>query len=256
MNHAAKIVEIPLWSLYGRLISDFMLRLPFPRLIIDATNELKKAEASALAGRGLVIPFTHFSLRDAMEVNRSLVFTNPILKNRRAINPLSHHHYNRLMEFMASFYSGDFYPIVNSSTLSKKGFAHLPRGKGLSEFMTACITILTTGGVVPLAVNATRKETLDAHDRQRPVGYLIASMQAAGVDQYGFLLVGFAIKNATTYRKNEVGGMNYGKTCIINIARYYSLDELLGRPEVCGKASVVDTFIRSELSRVVPKEYL
>ncbi len=256
MKPSANIAQIPLWSLYGRLISDFFLRIFFPRIFIDKTKALKKASLAAKTGAGLVVIFTHFSLRDAMEVNRSIIFRAPVLRNREAVNPLSYHQFNKFMEFMAKFYHGTFSPIVNNSTITKKGYEHLTKGKGLREFIIASSKVLSRGGSVTLAINASRKEKLDLEDKQKPIGYFIASLQALGVKEFGFLLVGFAIKNANSYKKKEVGGMNFGKTYIINIGNYFSLSELLDRPEVKGKLSDVDAFVRNEMAKVVAKEYL
>lgn len=252
----SNIVYIPLWSLIGRFISDHLFHILFPRTVIDKTKAIKKAETEAIKGRGLVVVYTHFSLRDAMEANRSIAFKNPVLRRREAINPLSYHQFNKPMELMAKFYSGDFYPVVNSSTVSKKGYEHLPKGKGLNEFMSGCAKVLQIGGIVPIAVNATRKEKLDMADPQKPIGYLIATMQSKGVKNFGFLFVGMQIKGAKSYLKKDIGGMNFRKVCIVNVAKYITLEDLLKHPEVNGKLSNVDPYIRSELSKVVAKEYL
>lgn len=256
MKPDLEIARVSLPVFYFRIISELIFRLFFPRTFIDKSKALQKACNAALEGKGLVIVYTHFSLRDAMEINRSIIFKDPVFRKRKAVNPLSYHQYNKFMELMAKSYGGDFYPVVNNSTVTKKGFEHLPKGKGLKEFTQAGSKILSAGGVVTLAVNATRKDHLDIQDPQKPIGYFIASTQALGVTNYGFLLVGFSIKNAKNYKKEEVGGMNIGKRYTINIAKYISLSELLHRPEVKEKLSNVDAYIRSEFTKVVAKEYL
>lgn len=256
MKSNEKIALVSQRVFWFRVVSEFFLRLFFPRIYIDETHALQKAENNALKGKGLLVIYTHFSLRDAMEVNRSVIFNNPLLRQRKVINPLSFHQYNIFMDLMAKSYGGNFCPVVNSSTLTKKNFKHLPKGKGLSEFTSAGSDILSRGGLVTLAVNATRTEHLDLNDPQKPIGYFIASSQARGVTGYGFLLVSFSVKNATSYSKKAVGGMNFGKTYIINLAKFYSYHELLSRPEINNKLSLVDPFIRSQFTKFVDPKYL
>lgn len=256
MKPTVNIATIPPWTLCLRTTLELLLRPLFPRVILDKNHALHKVHEEGRAGKGLVIIFTHFSLRDAMEVNRSIVYADPVLKNREVINPLAFHQYNKIMKLIGRVFHGTLVPIVNNSTLSKKGFEHLPKGKGLSEFITAGSNVLKKGGIISLAVNATRSEKLDIQDPQKPVGFLIASLQAKGATDYGLLLVSFAVKNAGNYMKKEVGGFNIGKTYIMNLANYYTLKELLNQPEVNGKVANVDIFVRKELAKVSPKEYL
>lgn len=256
MKSNADIAKVPGWVLGVRTALEFILRPLLPCTIVDKNHALQKVHQAGKRGDGLVIVFTHFSLRDAMEVNRSIVYTDPVLKNREVINPLAYHQYNKPLELIGKFFHGTFVPIVNNSTLRKKGYEHLPKGKGLPEFVNAASNVLTKGGIVSLAVNASRIEKLDIEDPQKPVGYLIASLQAKGVKNYGLLLIGFEVKNAKNYKKKEVGSFNICKTYIMNLAGYYSLEELLNHPEVKGKVSNVDSFVRKELAKVSPKEYL
>ncbi len=250
------ILKVPRRVRYIRTISEFILRPLFPRILIDESKALNNVRYAALDGKGLVIIFTHFSLRDAMEVNRSIIFNDPILKSREVINPLAFHQYNLPMRLMGKIYHGTFFPIVNNSTLMKKKYKHLQKGKGLREFIAASSETLNQGGIVTLAVNAMRSERLDIEDKQKPIGYFIASLQAMKVKEYGFLLVSFAIKNAKSYAKKEAGGMNFGKTYVINIVKYFTLRDLLNQPEVDSRLSSVDAFVRSRFAKVVPKEYL
>lgn len=256
MKSDTDIAKVPLWVLGVRKVLDLVLSPILPGVIVDKNQSLSKVHQSAKKGEGLVIVFTHFSLRDALEVNRTIVFTDPVLRDREVINPLAYHQYNKFMEFVGKFFHATLAPIVNNSTLAKKGYGHLPKGKGLKEFVTLSGDVLEKCGVVSLAVNATRSEKLDMQDPQKPVGYLIASLQAKGIKNYGFLLAGFTIKNARSYAKKDVGGFNIGQTYIMNLANYYSLEELLNQPEVKGKVANVDTFVRKQLAKVSPKEYL
>lgn len=250
------IGKVPLWTLCVRVVSEFLIRPLLPRVIIEKNQALKKVHEAAEKGNGLVVVFTHFSLRDAVETNLSIVYKDKVLRNKEVINPLAYHQYNKTMELLGKIFHGTFVPVVNSSTINKKGYGHLPKGKGLSEFIERSSNTLTNGGVVSLAVNATRSEKLDIDDPQKPIGYLIASLQAKGVKNYGLLLVSFAVKNAGGYTKKEVGGLNFGKTYIINISNYYPVEELLNNPEVSGKAGSVDRFVRLELAKLSPKQYL
>lgn len=256
MKPKSNIEYIPLWSYYWRIFSDYVFRLFFPRKFIDRSNSLDQIVKAAHEGKGLIIVYTHFSFRDAMEVNRSIAFFQPELRKRYAINPLSFHQFNKPMEIMAKSYHGTFYPVVNNSTLKKEKYNHLPKGQGLKEFVNAGAQILKKGGTVSLAVNATRSEKLDMNDPQKPIGYFIAALQALRVHDYGVLLVCLSIENAKSYAKKDIGGMNFGKTIIINLVKYLPVDKLLNRPEVKGKLSNVDAYIRSEIAKTAPKEYL
>lgn len=256
MKQSVYNARIPGWLVAFRTISELVLRLFFPAKVIDRTGSLKKANLAAESGKGLIIIFTHFSLRDAMEISRSIIFRDPVLKYRDFLNPLSYHQYNTPIKILSKIYRFKFAPVVNNSTLAKERYKHLPKGLGLNNFVEKGKEMLNNGGTVILAVNATRKEKLDIEDKQRPIGYFVASMQALNVKNYGFLLTAPSIKNAKNYSKQEVGGMNFWKTCVINIADYYTLEELLNHPEVNGKMSNIDSFIRARLAKVVPKSYL
>ncbi len=256
MKSDSGIAKVPLWALCLRAASEFLIRPLLPRVIIDKNQALQKVHDAGKKGEGLVIIFTHFSLRDAVETNLSIVYKDPVLRNREVINPLAYHQYNKILELIGKIYHGTFVPIVNNSTINKKGYGHLPKGKGLQEFITHSSNTLAKGGVVSLAVNATRSEKLDIDDPQKPIGYLIASLQAKGIKSYGLLLVSFAVKNAGNYTKKEVGGMNFGKTYIMNLANYYSVEELLNNSEISGKVGNIDKFVRLEIAKLSPKKYL
>lgn len=256
MKPDVDIAKVPAWVLFVRSTLDLFLRPILPRIILDTNQVLLKVHEAGRRGEGLVIIFTHFSLRDALEVSRTIIFTDPVLKDREVVNPLAYHQYNKFMEFVGRFYHATLAPIVNNSTLTKKGYGHLSKGKGLKEFVTLSNNVLAKGGVVSLAVNATRSDKLDIEDPQKPVGYLIASLQAKGFKNYGFLLVSFAVKNATSYKKKDVGGFNIGQAYIMKLANYYSVEDLLNQTEVKGKVANVDRFVRNELAKVSPKEYL
>lgn len=255
MKSDPDIAKIPGWVLCVRTAFEFLLRPLMPRVIFDKNQSLVKVHEAGRKGMGLVIVYTHFSLRDAMEANR-IIITQPVIKNREIVNPLAFHQSNKALELIGKILHGTLIPIVNKSTLAKKGFEHLPKGKGLQEFINVAGNILKKGGVLPLAVNATRSEILDLKDPQKPVGYLVASLQSKGVKNYGLLLVSFSIKNAKNYKNAEVGGFNFGKTYIMNVANYYSLEELLNQPEVNAKVALVDSFVRKQLAKVSPREYL
>jgi hypothetical protein len=256
MNKNSQIATIPLWSLLGRIIFEFALRPFFPLKTIDKYQGLKKAVKAAKEGKGLLLVFTHFSLRDAMEVNRCITYRNPLLRNRDSINPLAYYQHKPFLIAVGRFFHGKFYPIVNTSTLEKKGYEHLPRGKGLPEFAAAAADMLSRGGVVTLAVNASRKEKLELEDPQKPIGYFVAALLAKGVKNYGLLPVGFEIKNAKSYAKKEAGGMNIFKTYVMNIGSYYPIKELLKSHKIQNKPANLDPFIRQQMTKLVAKEYL
>jgi hypothetical protein len=256
MKRNSQIAQIPLWSLSSRIISDFLFRLPFPTNTRDKYDSLSKVINFAKSGKGLVIVYTHFSYRDAMEVNRSIIYKYPFLRNREAVNPLAYYQQNPFLKFVGWLYTGNLIPIVNSSTLKRKGFEHLPKGKGLSDFIASSARVLSKGGAVTVAINASRKEKLDLNDPQKPVGYLIASLLAKNVQNFGILLVSFAVSGTSNYSKKEVGGMNFRKTYTINIGKYFPLKELLNHPDIKGKISSLDSFLRKEFTEIVPKEYL
>lgn len=157
---------------------------------------------------------------------------------------------------MAKSFCGNFYPVVNSSTLKKEKYKNLPKGKGLTEFVNAGADVVKKGGVITLAVNATRSEKLLIDDPQKPLGYMIAGLRAQNVSDYGILLVCLEIENAKNYKKSEVGGMNFGKKVFIRIVKYMTLEELLSAPDVNDRLSAIDVYIRKIIANEAPKAYL
>lgn len=256
MKSPIRTEKIPFWSLVWRTLSDYALSLFFPREIDDLNASLKKAIDEATRGKGFILVYTHFSLRDAMEVNRSLIFSRPVLRSRYAINPLSYHQFNKPMELMAKSFSGTFYPVVNNSTLKKEKFKNLPKNMGMKEFVNAGAEVLKKGGVITLAVNATRSEKLDIDDPQKPVGYMIAGLQGQGVTDFGLLLVSLELENAKSYAKKYAGGMNFWKKVFIRPVKYINVNDLLKKPEINGRLSAVDVYIRNEIAKAAPKAYL
>jgi len=249
-------VTIPLWSLIARKILTISIDKFYPTEMIDEKGELKKAVGEVKKGRGLILIFSHFSLRDAMEVSRCGIYKNKDLIKVNTVNPLAHYQYNWFLKIVGRLFYGNFKPIVNESTLKRKGFEHLSKGMGLNEFVTESGNILGRGGIVTLAINATRTEKLDLHDPHKPVGFLIAALKARGITNFGLMNVGFECLGAKSYKKKDVGGMNYGKKFIMRMGKYHTVDDLMKIKEIGGKASNVDLFLRKEMAKLVAKEYL
>jgi hypothetical protein len=250
------IQKIPLWSLIARLITLFSLSLVYPRVIIDKKKILPKIDREAKEGRGFVLVYTHFSYRDGIELTTSLVINNPVLRTREVISPLSFHQNNVIVRLLTDMYHEKLYPIVNNDTLIRKGFEHLQKGQGMDKFINASAEAMKRGGIVMIATNAGRRERLDINDAQKPLGYFMLGMQKKNLKNYGILIVSMSIEGAKSYNKKETGGLNIGKKYITKIVDFYHPDELLANPEVAGKISNVDTFIRRQIAKVSPKEYL
>lgn len=248
--------KIPQWSLLARLILDLALKPFYPSVITDPYNSLSKAKSSVKSGRGLVIVFTHFSLRDAMDVNRVLVYRDPIFRDREVVNPLAYYQYGWFLKLVGFLFHGNFCPIVNDSTLKKKGYEHLPKGMGLKEFAQKSNNILKNAGLVTLALNATRRESLGLNDTQKPVGYFIASQKSLGFVDFDILTVAFKAENVKKYTRDIVGGMNLNRKFTVIVGKYYSVVNLLKNSQVNHKLSNIDTFLRSEFAHFVPKEYI
>jgi len=247
--------NVPLWIPYVRIFITFITRSIFPSHVIDPKNVLAKVDQEAKKGKGLLIVYTHFGYRDGIEVNRSLILKSPVLRTREVINPISFHQYTKTLGNITRFLHGEIFPVVNDDTLQRKGYEHLPKGQGLPAFIARSSQVLLQGGVVTLAVNAGRRAYLDMEDIQKPVGYFIAATGAKQCTHYGVLLVSLSIDGVTDYDTKAIRGMNFGKTYLLTIGKYYDVTELLEQKEVQGKAGNVDAFVRKKLAEVVPKEY-
>ena len=252
-----KIPQIPLASLIARLITHYFLSLFFPVIIDDKKKILPRINREVgKEGKGLIVVYTHFSYRDGIDITRHLVVKNPILQRREVISPLSFHQYNMPVRLLTDLYHEKLYPIVNNDTLSHKGFEAMTKGEGMDKFINASTQEIGRGGIVMIATNAGRREKLDIDDPQKPLGYLMLGLQQKKIDNYSILNVCLTIKGAKSYKKKDVGGVNIGKTYILTPASYYHPEELLGRREVGGKISNVDSFVRRDIAKVAAKGYL
>ena len=249
--------QIPLVSLISRLITYYVLLPFFPLIVDDKKKILPRIDREVgKEGRGLIVVYTHFSYRDGIELTRHLVIKNPLLQKKEIISPLSFHQHNKIVKFLTDLYHEKLYPIVNNDTLRRKGFEHMRKGEGMDKFISASTQLLKMGGIVMIATNAGRREKLDINDPQKPLGYLMLGLQQKKIDNYGILTVCLTIKGAKSYKKKDSGGVNIGKTYILTPASYYHPDELLGKPEVGGKISNVDTFVRRDIAKIAAAEYL
>ena len=257
MKSRNNIEYIGFWTRVARIIFNLVYSLMFPAGIVSFDNKiLAKVNQAAEEGVGTFIVFTHFSYRDPVELNRVLIFKNPVLKHREIVNPIAFHQHKFLSALLLNAMHARGIPIVNQDTLNRKGYEHLKKGGGLTNFIEESVKVLSRGGIVTCAANAGRREKLDLEDKQRPVGYFVLAAQAKGLTDFGILLVSFALKDAHSYAKKDSGGMNFGRRYILTVAGYYDSQELLLQPEVNGKAGNIDLFIRKKLARVAPKEYL
>lgn len=228
---------------------------PFRREIEDGSNGLSRAKELQKQGFGLVVLYTHFSKRDALEII-NLIYRNPLMRKKRILAPIALHEYKKwLFDKPGKVLDVTLCPVVTQDTIDKGKNEGHELGYGQEEYFQKAIQFLQNGDITIIAPQVGRREILGVPaKRARPIGTLIARIdRIIDFDKYAFLLVGLGIKGAEDYKKEHVEGLNPLKTYQLNIGATFTREEVMG--EVNGDYREVDKFVFEQLRELVPPAY-
>lgn len=216
-------------------------------------NGLVRAQELLAEGCGIVVLINHFSLRDAQEVLKDIIFSQPVFRERFMTAPIAAHQSNVFLGLAASAFGVNVYPVVNEHSI-RNGHAPASRkGEGVLQYLSEAAENLARGGVVLLAPQAGREPSLHPI-RTRTVEFFSKQMQRRHVANIGYLLVGLGIVGETDYAAQRVRGHNLGKTFAVKIGETYLQNELV---ELSATEDLtVDQWVCKQFEPLVPTAYL
>jgi len=230
---------------------------PFPVEIVDDFHGLTDFENHLLAGKGGIILLNHFSLRDFVEIAR-FAFKSGVVANSRFLAPIAYHQYVKNRHF-ARLAGIELAPLVTPDTIDyfikhkndqQLAFARSSRGIFFRRYLEAAKEILGQGGVVAIAPQGGRSQSLGETAIGRPVE---ASLKASGDNGVIILPVGIGIRGVTDYSTKKIKGFNFGRTYQLKVGQAVTREELI---EISGGEKGVDQKVIELLRKLVPEEYL
>ena len=217
----------------------------------DEFNGLSNAADILKKGKGLVIFFNHFSLKDPPHMVRE-IFVQKEMRNKRIVAPLAHHMYKDSYGIIGNILGVVVKPIVNENTLKKAKYKELELGNGTKEYIDESINALKQGGIVLLPPQGTREESL-GQPKQRIVGNFMARANRNGLTKFGILFIGIGIEGTNDYSQGVTRGFNLRRKYSVHIGSCLTNQDLMQKAN--GSYKAVDNIVFEELGKVVPPSY-
>lgn len=225
--------------------------------LIDLHSGLKTAEnLSAEQGLGLVIVIPHFSARDPLETIKEIVIKSPVFNELPILTPIAAHRYH--------FWHGIFpkhvfgaYMLSVATTDTTRYFEEKHKkppktNAGLPEYFDVAAEILSKRGIVVIAPQTGRRETLGEPEAPT-MATMVLALRKRKIQNFAMLFVGFELKDTTIYKKGLNDGYNLGKTFITKIGKAYTLAQAL---QECGELKQFDSWNYKQLAELVSPYYL
>ena len=221
--------------------------LPHEIVKSEGTDGLTKAQELVKDGYGLIVAYTHFSLRDGPEIMMFLA-QQPVFKKRQIISPIGFHQYKEWIGKLADFAHIKLFPIVTTDTLNDPEFSHLRINDGIDAYIQAALDALDTGGIVPIALQSGRRSTLGAPTRA--LSMMMAQATRKQRERYGVLFVGLEMPGLEDFE--DVRGYNPAKKYRLTVGNAYTAHEVF---QEAGNLREIDYFAFRELTALVPSSY-
>lgn len=237
----------------------------------EGKNRLGRTEDLLKEGYGLVVLFNHFSLRDPFQILKDIIINNPLMREKEIIFPITEHQYKKyklLFKPLSGLLKMKLYPIANPGTLKVLALKNNPEKYSktvsrqrllLIEYMNSAVEVLKKGGIVPMAPQGERKNSLempqDSEKTKKPIAAtatLIANLNKNGIEKVAFLIIGVGIENITDYGA-KVKGLNPRKRYTLKIGPTYTKQELLELAQ--NNLRAIDQGVFEVLAAVVPPSY-
>lgn len=251
INVEAKPCHVNLLHQIGRTVTS----LPFRGEMDNQAEGIIKAERLVQHGYGLIIAFNHMSKGDPPQVIKNVVFKNKIFNKKPIVLPIAFHENKIWFNVLQGMTNGKLMPIVTQSTIDLGKNKGRELNDGLKEYFNEAVAALGRGEIVLIAPQGTRQSSLGSPERPA-IGTLLASAAKHKINRFALLVVGVNIQGASSYKKEDVGGLNLGKKYILRPGECFTYREIMEHEGVQGKFRQVDNLIFAKLSEVVPSAYV
>lgn len=250
INVEAKPSHVKLRHLIGRTAVSLFFRSE----IHTQAEGIIKAERLVWHGHGLIIAFNHMSKGDPPQVIRNVVFKNKVLNKKPIVLPIALHENKILFKVLQGMTNGKLMPIVTQNTIDLGKNKGRDLNDGLKEYLNEAVAALGRGEIVLIAPQGTRQSSL-GNPEKPAIGTLLASAARQKINRFALLVVGVDIQGASSYKKEDVGGLNLGKKYILRPGECFTYEEIMEHESVREEFRQVDNLVFAELRKVVPLAY-
>lgn len=208
-------------------------------------------------GYGLLVMYPHFGQTDPVHLMKALADI-PAFSDSRMITPIAWHQtYPKIHLLDRAAKAGiHAYPIVRPKSLERAEKKGNPEGlklnDGMSDFMTASVDLLKSGGIVSLPPQGTRDSKLRIPDDPVFGTFFFNTAIRRKFTKFAIHLVGLGIRTASDYKKVE--GLNLLRTYDVYHGGTYTAEELWELVEKDKRA--LDPWVINQLSGLVYTDYL
>ncbi len=213
-------------------------RPPYAPARVEIVEDgVRKGDDLLEQGWGLVLPFTHFSGRDIIEMTLRPFAASRVLVRKPAVASIQWNHYWGFSapRLFASLTGITLVPIVTEDTLkTRKNYDRqhraLPLGHGTFEYLSLARRVLKEGGLVWVSPQQGRRPRLELSDKE-PMKFLLGKENDA--QKVAVLFVALSLLNETDYSKREM--LNLGRTFDVKLgptltkAELFQLSRAMGR---------------------------
>jgi hypothetical protein len=254
----------------------------FPHALIDEREGLSGAEKLILDGYGLMVVINHFSKRDGIQAAISMC-DNRVFKKKPILLPIGLHQFeqHREVQVLAPISGVQLMPISTRNTVEfvseeygemedwpEEIIERYERGKGMREYMDGAVQMVNAGGIVIVAAQGRRRESLGEAPEEHTMGALLAyGWGRIDIDRVAILCVGLSIPGETDYSEENAGGLNWRRLYEIRVGNVNTLKQALSSAygkDVGGELDPkeyrearrqFDQWVYSQLRELVPEEY-
>ncbi len=208
-----------------------------PASVSIVRDAIHRAEMLADRGWGILMPFSHFSVRDIAEMTMRPMAASRVLISRPMVSGIEWSHYWNLppLRLAARLAGITVVPIVIDDTLKKRknydaGRRSLPLGHGNREYFRVARRALREGGIVWVSSQQGRRPKLELTDKE-PVKFLLGKEN--DFQNIGVLFINLSLKGETYYSGRS--GLDLGRTFdtrmgpTVTKAQLYELSREMGK---------------------------
>ncbi len=208
-----------------------------PAHVQVVADAIKRAEALSAQGWGILMPFTHFSFRDIVEISIRPMALSKYLITKPCVATIEWAHFydmpiGRLLTNLTGI---TLVPIVIDDTMKKgknydENHRMLPLGHGTRDYFRVARKVLKEGGVVWVAPQQGRRPCLELSDKE-PIKFVLGKENE--LQNVGVMFISLSLKGETDYTKRK--GFNVGRTYDVKLgptltkAELYQLSRAMGK---------------------------
>lgn len=214
-------------------------------------NGLSEFEHKIEEGYGGIVIFRHFSLRDPFQVVQDVIFSSPVLKERKVLFPKAEHQVYPGLSQLGRFFGIEIAPIVTGNTVEharEKSRLEPRLNGGLSQFKSKAVDLLRKGGIVAIAPEGERRKTLAPYEKHA-IGLLLLALERARVENVVLTCIDLRLASKNGCRTKR--GLNLFNQYQVRVGQAFTMQDILKTAEVIGVKAfrMVDEIIFAEMQR-------